>query len=192
MGLGCQACLRNYQAIWEAGLAKLHVENRLQASALALVGKKGALSPERANELIVRTVLIDEMLVLHWICGCSDVGFSVYFICYTASSLAQNKAPLVSPFSLFILLSDKTKCHSCSWWDSYHPTAVLRSGVWCGNTLKIYSQTLKLEFQQYSQDLGDCEVDSAITRVQVPSQYLISPVILGKEPLWPSLSLFKL
>lgn len=34
-------CFRNYQAIWEAGFAKLHVENRLQNSALALVRQDG-------------------------------------------------------------------------------------------------------------------------------------------------------
>lgn len=43
--MGVNACFRDYQAIWEAGFAKPHVESRLQSPALALVSQDGTPLP---------------------------------------------------------------------------------------------------------------------------------------------------
>lgn len=59
--------------------------------------------------MLVRTVLMDEMLVLDQISACSDVGFSAYFICHSASSSSQKLKSLAFPFFYLFLSLEEIK-----------------------------------------------------------------------------------
>lgn len=71
---------------------------------------------------------MDEVPVLDQISGCSDVGFSVYFICLPASSSSQNKAPCLSLLSSPSLL-----------WQDKIPLTELARFILPGNCLELWS-----------------------------------------------------
>lgn len=70
--------------MWRTGFRTQH---------LPLWVKMGTLSPEMFNSLVVRMVLIDEMPLLDWVCGCSDVDSQFTSFVTLLPLFPQRKTP---------------------------------------------------------------------------------------------------